>query len=396
MDPTLPDESKFYFDHGGPIRNFFHGLAHRWGIQFTVLHRIIGFLLITWVPLFLFALLEGRALAATPKESFLLDFGTYARFFLAVPLLIVAELIIGSRLRQAGLQFVHGGFVRPDDYSAFAKAVAAVAKGRDSLWAELIILGLALIGPWWFTTDALTEGLSTWRAPTHATSSGSTISFTGLWYRIIALPVLQFFWYRWLWRLFLWSRFLWTMSRLNLNLVATHADKSGGLGFLGTAHMSLGIIAFAMSSILCAEVAFLIVFEHTPIEAFKASYIALLILVAMIFLGPLFLFMPILARTRLVAERQYSLLLDQYNRAFHNKWVEGEMPKEEPILGSADIQSLADLGNSFNYVQGMTVLPFSIRQVIQLAIVTSLPCLPLVLLVVPVGKIFEMLAKVVV
>ncbi len=96
MGPVLANEGELYFDQGGPVQRFVQTLALRLGLVLTVRVRIVGFLLITWVPLLLFALIEGRALGASPKDSLLQDFGTYARFFLAVPLLIVAELVVGG------------------------------------------------------------------------------------------------------------------------------------------------------------------------------------------------------------------------------------------------------------------------------------------------------------
>ena len=68
--------------------------------------------------------------------------------------------------------------------------------------------------------------------------------------------------------------------------------------------------------------------------------------------------------------RQYSLLVLRYNRAFHDKWIQGQAAAGEPLLGTADIQSLADLGNSFEFIQSMRVVPFSLRAILQLAVVT--------------------------
>jgi hypothetical protein len=397
MSAVLANEAELYFERGGPIQRLTQRFADRLGLRLTIRVRIIGFLMITWVPLLLFALIEGRALGASPKESLLQDFGTYARFFLAVPLLIVAELVVGPRLREAGLQFVHGGFIRPEDYAAFDRAIARAAKWRESIFADLIILGAAIIGSWTLTPETVYgEGLATWRSPAHAATAGLGLSFTGLWYHLIAVPVLQYIWYRWLWRLFVWAGFLWKVSRLELDLVAAHTDQAGGLGFLGTAHVALGIFAVALSSVLSAEVAFLIVFQQAHIETFKLPFVALLVIVEVVFLGPLLVFIPILIRTRLAWLHEYSLLVDRYNRSFHEKWIAGKVPADESLLGSADIQSLADLGNSFRYVQEMKVLPFSLRVVTQLAIVTTLPCLPLMFLVMPIDKIIELLTRVVV
>lgn len=44
------------------------------------------------------------------------------------------------------------------------------------------------------------------------------------------------------WRLIIWSRFLFDISRLNLALVPTHADKAGGLDFLGNARLILLVV----------------------------------------------------------------------------------------------------------------------------------------------------------
>ena len=394
MSPVIANEADLYFERGGPIQRLTQQLFLRWGLKVSVYHRILGFLLITWVPLLLFAWIEGRALGSEPRASFLLDFGTYARFFLAVPLLILAESIVGPRLTGAGLQFVQGGFVRPEDYPAFDKAIARAAKWRESLWAELIILGVAVTGAWLLTTERVTGGAATWRSA----SAGLAVSLTGLWYHVVAVPILQFFLYRWLWRLIVWASFLWTVSRLNLELVATHADQAGGLGFLGTVHTSLGIFAFAVSSVMSAEVAFLLVFRNADIEpvayldTYKVPFIVLLVLVELILLGPLLMFFPILVRTRLAWLRAYSLLVVQYNRAFHEKWIDGTAPADEPLLGSADIQSLADMGGSFERIQSMKVFPFSLRAVIQLVVMTCLPCLPLLLLILPIDKIVDLVA----
>jgi len=112
----------------------------------------------------------------------------------------------------------------------------------------------------------------------------------------------------------------------------------------------------------------------------------------LICVGPLLIFVPLLARTRREGLRRYSILADTYNRAFEQKWVAGQGPPDEPLLGSADIQSLADLGNSFAMIREMKPVPFSRQLILQIAVLACLPGLPLVFLVMPVGDLLKLLA----
>ena len=393
MTRQLANEAELYFERGGPTARLVHRLALRLGVRPSMVFRIVGFLLITWVPLLCFALLEGRALGATPQDSLLLDFATYARFFLAVPLLIVAERVVGPRLTAAATQFIEGELVRREDDAAFDQAIAVAAKRRESLLAEAIIVVIALLAAWYLTAETFYQTeLATWRSPLRTSSTGERVSLTGLWYHVAALPILQFFFYRWMWRLAIWACFLWTVARLPLDLVATHADQAGGLGFLGTAHTSLSIFGFGLSAVFSAEAAHLNVFRQEDILQFRAPYIAMLVLVELVLLGPLLVFCPVLFRTRLAGLRDYSLLVLRYNRAFHQKWITGPSPQEESLLGTGDIQSLADLGTAFDYARSMKVVPFSLRVMLQIAVITSLPCLPLLLLAMPIGTLLDLLA----
>jgi hypothetical protein len=391
MTSILEHESKLEFELGGPAYRLMQRIGLIKGAGPSVVRRTIGFLLITWVPLLLFSLIEGRALGPTPRESLLLDFATYARFFLAVPLIFMAEVIVGPRLRTAGLQFIRGNLIRPEDLPAVAAAIARVQRRREALLPELIILGLALMGAWYLTFETLAgETAVTWRYITHPDGIG--LSLAGFWYQLIAVPVLQFFVYRWLWRLIIWTLFLRDLSRLPLRLVATHPDRAGGLGFLGGAHVSLAIFPFAFSCVLSAFVAFQVYFEAVPIETFKALFVVYLVLMELICLGPLLLFVPLLARTRRTGLREYSILLSTHNSAFERKWVTGQHPPDESTLGSVDNSSLADLGGGFGMIREMKPFPFTRQHILQIAVIASLPGLPLIFLVMPVGELLKLLA----
>jgi hypothetical protein len=42
----------------------------------------------------------------------------------------------------------------------------------------------------------------------------------------------------------------------------------------------------------------------------------------------------------------YMTLSARYAKEFEAKWTGGSIPEDEPLLGSADLQSLADLSNA--------------------------------------------------
>jgi pimeloyl-ACP methyl ester carboxylesterase len=185
------------------------------------------------------------------------------------------------------------------------------------------------------------------------------------------------------------------MSRLKLNLAATHPDGAGGLGFLGIAHSFLGIISFAIGMIVSADAAFRIYFEGATLKTFQWVFVSYVAINEMILLSPLLLFTPLLFRTRLEWLRQYDALALRYDRAFHQKWVTPSSAHEEPLLGSADIQSLADLGNSIDRVRAMNAIPFETRLVLQIAVISALPGLPLLFMLMPVMEILQILGGVI-
>jgi hypothetical protein len=398
MTAILHNETDLYLAPG-PERRLIEriGVRRKDAVRWSLPRRIVTLVLITWVPMCLFALVQGTALGPTPRASFLLDFATYARFFIGLPLLVAADVIVGSRLRRAGLEFVRDGFIRSQDMPTFEGAVARLARRRESTTATVVILVLAALAAWRFTFEAATGmiGSENWRSIVLPDGHAFPYSLAALWNNLVALPIVLFLTYRWLWRIAIWAVFLGEVARLELKVVPTHADRAAGLGFLGVAHVSFASIAFVLGSVASAEAAFAVVYEHAPVTSFKMPLLVLIVVTQLVFLGPLLMFCPTLARTRRAALMSYGGITSRYNRGFEEKWIEGEGPKEEPLLGSADIQSLADMGNSFRFVTEMGVVPFGRRAVLALAVATALPFVPLVLLVVPPSEVLEVMKKVV-
>ena len=60
-------------------------------------------------------------------------------------------------------------------------------------------------------------------------------------------------------------------------------------------------------------------------------------------------------------------------------------------MGSADIQSLADLANSYEVVRGIRAVPFGRDTIIQVVVPALIPFAPLALTVVPAEEILKKL-----
>jgi hypothetical protein len=187
MCPTLAHESELYIERGGPAYRLMQRIGLIRGEDPSVRRRIVAFLAVTWIPLLVFSFWEGVALGPTPSESLLLDFATFARFFIAVPLVFVAEVTIGPRVTAAGLHFVRAGLVRPEDYPAFDQAIRRLARRRESLWAELALLGIALAGAWTLTAETVYGSTTTsWHTATIVRTTA--LVFLSLDYGITSLP----------------------------------------------------------------------------------------------------------------------------------------------------------------------------------------------------------------
>jgi hypothetical protein len=100
-------------------------------------------------------------------------------------------------------------------------------------------------------------------------------------------------------------------------------------------------------------------------------------------LGPLTMFTPKLAAAKRKGLGDYGRFASSYVEAFEQKWVirdpsaDHAPSADDELLGSGDIQSLADLGNSYALVRDMRPVPFDMQDIVRLAAVTAVPLLPL-------------------
>jgi hypothetical protein len=345
---------------------------------------------ITWLPLMVLAVLGGWAVGGV-KLPFFHDISSQARFLFAIPVMLLAEIPVGVRLRQVVRHFIDAHLVADDELERFSEIILDSLQFRDSRIAEIAIVALAYITTYPALSGFSFLGEGTWFRPV----PGGGLTLAGYWYGLVALPIFQFLIYRWIYRMLVWSKFLWSVSRLNLLLNPTHPDGAGGLAFLGRSMIPFGLILFALSATLASAIASRILYGGAKLESFQSSYAVLFLIAIAVFAGPMLILAPTLVSVKQRGLLEYGALGSDYTQAFHRKWIEGRNPAEEPLLGTADIQSLADLGGSFEIVQKMRVLPARPADFLALILPGLLPAIPLAATVMPIGEIVKTLFRLV-
>ena len=208
------------------------------------------------------------------------------------------------------------------------------------------------------------------------------------------MPLVQFLMLRWYFRLFIWAQFLWRVSRIELNLMPAHPDGAAGLEFLSKTSRVYSTVLLAQGTVLAGMMANRIFYADASLLDFKLEIAGTVGLLMVLVQGPQLVFVPKLRATRRTGMEAYGTLAQRYVREFDRKWLLGGAAAGEALVGSADIQSLADLRNSFDAVAGMRATPFTLKDVLDLAVITLLPATPLLLTMFSVEQLLERMLKV--
>ena len=185
-----------------------------------------------------------------------------------------------------------------------------------------------------------------------------------------------------------------TIRHLNLHLVPIHPDHCAGLAFLGKSAYAFGPILFAQGAMLAGLVASRVLYRGESLLSFKLELGGLVVFFVLAILGPLLMFTPKMAAAKRKGLADYGQVAQGYVNSFEEKWVLNTPPSEE-VLGSGDIQSLADLNNSFEIVSHMRAIPFGLDDITRLAAATAAPLVPLLLTIFPLEELILRLVKIV-
>jgi len=365
---------------GGPL----HRLGCRLGLVRGGTHTVrlgLALGLIPWVILMTLALIEG---AGHPLFSTSV-IGVHARLLLAIPLFFLCESLLDPRVTMFVRTIVRSEVVPRHALPALESEIARINRWKDSWLPEAICL-LAAVLLSLFASQLHLSGTTAAYDPGRAATE---VTMAGQWYLIVCLTLFRFLMIRWIWRFGLWCFFLWRVAKLKLHLVPTHPDGTAGLGYLEIVHAHFIPLILAISVVQAAMLAEEISSGTASFEAIYPAFALVLAVVAVLFLGPLFIFMPKLLACRVKGLSDYMVFGSSYVNGFNRKWLSAGDQDREPLLGTADLQSLADLGNSISVVREMRVVPISLHLLKNFALAALLPFLPLLLFKYPVAELAQ-------
>jgi hypothetical protein len=356
-----------------------------------LLRRIAALFAITWVPVALLCTLDGTAVGGGVTLPLLNDLVVHVRFLLAVPLLVLGEVLLGGALRGVLTYLGMSGIVPPQEEPGLVTLLEQARRRRDSLFVELLLLvfafGTAALN--FGATRELFMGASSWRM--HDTSEGIALTRAGLWHAAVSLPLFQFLVLRWLWRLVIWALVLRSIARLELSLIASHPDRSGGVGFVGIGQVGFAAFLFAINAVLSAQIAEGVMYAQQNLADQRAVIAGAVVISMLLVLAPLIVFVGPLGRVKQVGRLRHGAMAAHHGRLFEQRWLGSDDPPDESILEAPDISSLADVEPGFARVERMRPLPIGRSELVPLALASALPYAPLALMVMPLSEILKRL-----
>jgi hypothetical protein len=304
---------EYLASHGGP----FFELQRRLGVlrddALLAERRAVIFVSLAWgVPLLL-TLVQGRAVGPAASHPYLLDFGAWARFFIATGLFLLAEQQVEYGLNGKLGQLVRAPILAPSSFEASANALVKALKLRSSGVAEIVCLGLGIVGTLVWLRNLIGAETSTWAV--QVADDGPHVTLAGWWSVVCSAPLFYFLLFRGLWRYIVWAMLLWRIASLELRLVATHPDGKGGIAFLAEYPNAYSMFVFGMSASMAITVVRHVFDANISSVTFGYIITGWLVIVFAFFAFPLLAFSKPLAELKERSAHVLGAQATRYHRA---------------------------------------------------------------------------------
>jgi hypothetical protein len=346
-----------------------------------IIRRALFFALLTWLPLVVWSFFKGTALQGQMHEPLLNHFGIHARFLVAIPLMIFGEGMMHNIFTKLIPYFYTSGLVRNEHKSAFARIIQKAISLRNSTTPWVVIAAFvclsAVIHPAYQDMHELD-----WANV--GTTGQYNLGFGGWWMIFVSRPIFTALIWISLWRLImLFLLFKW-IAALDLELVPTHPDRAGGLGFLEKTPVAFSLLVFAISVVLASRLAHEIVYHGMQLQSLKSLLVVYLIVIAVVFLSPLMAFIPKLLATKRRARLEYGALVGNHGRLVQRRWIRHESINDESLLQAPELGPVADTLTLYEAAIKMRPIPIGKTAILSIVLPAALPLIALFAIKVPV------------
>ncbi len=360
-------------------------LAPRDGLG--VLRRAVTFAAVSWLPIAVWALVRGRFVQATVGEPLLQHYGVHVRCLVAIPLMIVGE----ATLHTAGLrylpQFVRSGVVDDNTRPRFDAVLQSVRQWRDASLPWLLAIGMAVA---WAVVD---RGVSHTDDMSWAFDAKGSLGFGGVWFAYVSRPIFVALLLGWVWRIALLTLLFARLGRLDLSLVPSHPDRTGGLGFIEKVPSGFAPVSLALAATLASRWAHQIIHHGQTLTALKLPAAMFVVVWSMFLLAPLVPWLPAMHAARRTALWSYAAMVAEQGRLVRARWIDGTTNIDAPLLEPSGVGVIADATAMFEAVQAMRSVPIGKTSIMTILLPIVAPLLLVVAIQIPIRDLFLGLLK---
>ncbi|HKS09864.1 MAG TPA: hypothetical protein VJS13_09980 [Pyrinomonadaceae bacterium] len=371
----------------GPFPHFQRSLGLFRPVGTNIGPRVFTSILLGWFPLLLLVFVTS-APGWSALWSFLTDFGTHARSLIAAPLFIFCEPRCLKKLAAIVQHFVRAGVIQKEELPRFEALVASNRSLINTTFAEIVAIVAAYAIAIALARHLPALGMRPWFR-----TGENTMSLAGWWYSFVSLPLLLILLFGWLWRVVLWGRFLIRIAAMKLHLIAAHPDRASGLKFLNSSLVAFMPLAFTFGVITAGAAANQLHYNNATVETVQTLAIGLIVVVLLVFVGPLLIFVFKLHAKKVEGIYSYGALADDVGRQFEEKWLTNYHEFRSGALEAPDFSATTDLYQVVANVHDMKLFPFELRAVVSLVVAALLPFIPVVLMMMPIKLIVTELAR---
>lgn len=332
--------------------------------EFGKVRGLLSLLFIVWFVPALISTVRGYPLV--------LDYATNMRTLVSMPLFILSSRFVIKKANWIISHFVSAGIICDEEKTKFSDLVKSTNNILNSKKMKLLLVVIVFVFILFETIYGDPLRLIPWRSPSNPAS---------WWFYFVSHPVYSYLVVRFILKAILWWRLLFRVSRMKLLMRGAHGDSVGGLGFLSTSLNSFIFPGLAFSSSAAAGAANLIIYGDMTLNGLKLAFSFFVLGMAVVLIGPLFLFIPVLMKEREESIYKYGVLSSIQMSQFEEKWFVKR--KEGDALGTGDFSATTDYNSEIGRVHSIRFVPVKIVDAATLLIFISLPFAPVFSLEMP-------------